>query len=123
MNSTENKRMLWDLVCDMDLFRPGLQKEEIMKLFEQTILIADKLDTTLTDKNKLFLSLFVPAINNLQIEDKETSIRESFFQERVQTIQETRDVPLYNIFDPVDVQNELVAIKQLLHKILEKLDE
>jgi hypothetical protein len=115
--------MLWDLVCDMDLFRPGLQKEEIMKLFEQTILIADKLDTTLTDKNKLFLSLFVPAINNLQIEDKETSIRESFFQERVQTIQETRDVPLYNIFDPVDVQNELVAIKQLLHKILEKLDE
>jgi hypothetical protein len=122
MNTTDNKRMLWDLVCEMDLFRPGLQKEQIMKIFEQNILIADKLDATLTDKNKLFISLFVPAINNLKIEDKETSTRESFFQERVQTIQETRDVPLYNIFDPVDVQNELVAIKQLLHKILEKLE-
>jgi hypothetical protein len=122
MNTTDNKRMLWDLVCEMNLFRPGLRKEEIMKLFEDTIATADKLDTTLTDKNKLFLSLFVPAINQLQIEDKETSTRQSFFEERVQTIQETRDVPLYNIFDPVDVQNELVAIKQLLHKILEKLE-
>ena len=116
MNTTDNKRMLWDLVCEMDLFRPGLHKEEIMKLFEDTILIADKSDTSLTDKNKLFLSLFVPAINKLQIEDKETSTRESFFEERVQTIQKNIDVPLYNIFDPVDVQHELVAIKQLLHK-------
>jgi hypothetical protein len=123
MNTTDNKRMLWDLVCEMDLFRPGLQKEEIMKLFEDTILIADKSDTSLTDKNKLFLSLFVPAINKLQIEDKETSTRESFFEERVETIQKNIDVPLYNIFDPVDVQHELVAIKQLLHKILEKLGE
>jgi hypothetical protein len=106
----------------MELFRPGLHKEEIMKLFEDTILIADKSDTSLTDKNKLFLSLFVPAINKLQIEDKETSTRESFFEERVQTIQKNIDVPLYNIFDPVDVQHELVAIKQLLHKILEKLE-
>jgi hypothetical protein len=123
MNTTDNKRMLWDLVCEMDLFRPGLHKEEIMKLFEDTILIADKSDTSLTDKNKLFLSLFVPAINKLQIEDKETSTRESFFEERVQTIQKNIDVPLYNIFDPVDVQHELVAIKQLLHKILEKLGD
>ena len=122
MNTTDNKRMLWDLVCEMDLFRPGLHKEEIMKLFEDTILIADKSDTSLTDKNKLFLSLFVPAINNLNVEDKETSSRESFFEERVQTIQKNIDVPLYNIFDPVDVQHELVAIKQLLHKILEKLE-
>ena len=123
MNTTDNKRMLWDLVCEMDLFRPGLQKEEIMKLFEDTILMADKSDTSLTDKNKLFLSLFVPAINNLNVEDKETSSRESFFEERVETIQKNIDVPLYNIFDPVDVQHELVAIKQLLHKILEKLGE
>ena len=123
MNTTDNKRMLWDLVCEMELFRPGLQKEEIMKLFEDTILIADKLDATLTDKNKLFLSIFVPAINKLQIEDKETSTRESFFEERVETIQKNIDVPLYNIFDPVDVQHELVAIKQLLHKILEKLGD
>jgi hypothetical protein len=106
----------------MELFRPGLQKEQIMKIFEQNILNADKLDATLTDKNKLFISLFVPAINNLNVEDKETSTRESFFEERVQSIQQTTDVPLYNIFDPVDVQHELVAIKQLLHKILEKLE-
>jgi hypothetical protein len=122
MNTTDNKRMLWDLVCEMELFRPGLQKEQIMKIFEQNILNADKLDATLTDKNKLFISLFVPAINNLNVEDKETSTRESFFEERVQSIQQTTDVPLYNIFDPVDVQHELVAIKQLLHKILEKLE-
>jgi len=123
MNTTENKRMLWDLVCEMDLFRPGLHKEEIMNLFEQSILTADKSDIPLTDKNKLFLSLFVPGINQLKVEDKETISRESFFEERVQTIQQATDVPLYNIFDPVDIQHELVAIKQLLHKILEKLGE
>lgn len=123
MNTTENKRMLWNLVCEMELLRPGLKKEEIMNLFEQTIQTADKLDNTITEKNKLFLSLFVPAINELQVEDSESSARESFFEERVQNIQQSTDVPLYNIFDPVDVQHELVAIKQLLHKILEKLGE
>jgi len=123
MNTTDNKRMLWNLVCEMELFRPGLNKEEIMKLFEQTIQTADKLDGTITEKNKTFLSLFVPAINKLQIEDTETNARESFFEERVQTIQNSIDVPLYNIFDPIDVQHELVSIKQLLHKILDKLGE
>ncbi len=119
----DNKRMLWNLVCEMELFRPGLNKEEITNLFEQTIQMVDKSDTTITEKNKLFLSLFVPAINQLQIENKDTTARESFFEERVQTIQKATDVPLYNIFDPVDVQHELVAIKQLLHQILEKLNE
>jgi len=123
MNTNENKRMLWDLVCEMNLFRPGLNKEEIMRMFEQNIQIADKADTTLTEKNKLFLGLFVPAINQLQIMDQELKTdRETFFEERVQTIQDTKDVPLYNIFDPVDVQHELVAIKHLLHKILDKLN-
>jgi hypothetical protein len=124
MNTNENKRMLWDLVCEMNLFRSGLNKEDIMRIFEQNIQIADKSDSTLTEKNKLFLGLFVPAINQLQIMDQELKTdRETFFEERVQTIQDAKDVPLYNIFDPVDVQNELVAIKQLLHKILEKLNE
>jgi len=123
MNTTDNKRMLWNLVCEMELFRPGLNKEEIMNLFEQTIRIADKSDNTITEKNKLFLSLFVPEINQLQVEDKDTTARESFFEERVQTIQQATDVPLYNIFDPVDIQHELVAIKQLLHKILDKLGD
>jgi hypothetical protein len=123
MNTNENKRMLWDLVCEMNLFRPGLNKEEIMRIFEQNIQIADKAESTLTEKNKLFLGLFVPAINQLQIMDQELKTdRETFFEERVQTIQDAKDVPLYNIFDPVDVQNELVAIKQLLHKILDKLN-
>jgi len=94
-----------------------------MKIFEQNILIADKADTTLTEKNKLFLGLFVPAINTMQSTNVESKTRETFFEERVNTIQQTTDVPLYNIFDPVDVQNELVLIKQLLHKILDKLNE
>ena len=123
MNTMDNKRMLWNLVCEMELFRPGLNKEEITNLFEQTIQMVDKSDTTITEKNKLFLSLFVPAINQLQIENKDTTARESFFEERVQTIQNSIDVPLYNIFDPIDVQHELVSIKQLLHKILDKLGE
>lgn len=123
MNTVENKRMLWDLVCEMNLFRPEFKKEDIMRLFEHHIQLADKEDKTITEKNKLFLSLFIPAINNLQIIDEKTTERESFFEERVQNIQKSTDVPLYNIFDPVDVQNELVVIKQLLHKILEKLNE
>ena len=124
MNTLENKRMLWDLVCEMNLFRPGLNKEEIMKVFEQHIQDADKIENTLTEKNKFFLSLFVPAINSMQTIDPESkSERETFFEERVNTIQQAKDVPLYNIFDPVDVQHELVLIKTLLHKILEKLDK
>ena len=124
MNTLENKRMLWDLVCEMNLFRPGLNKEEIMKVFEQHIQDADKIENTLTEKNKFFLSLFVPAINSMQTIDPESkSERETFFEERVNTIQQAKDVPLYNIFDPVDLQHELVLIKTLLHKILEKLDK
>jgi hypothetical protein len=123
MNTIENKRMLWEIICEMNILRPGLDKQEVLQLFEYHITQIDKNTETIADKNKSFLKIFVPIINNLQISDKLSSSRETFLEERIEQIQQQpSDVPLYNIFDPIDVHQELVTIKQLLHKILEKLN-
>jgi hypothetical protein len=123
MNTLENKRMLWDIICEMNILRPGLDKQEVLRLFEDHVTEVDKRKETVIEKNKLFLKLFVPIVNNLQSLDTLTSSRETFLEERIENIQQQpSDVPLHNIFDPIDIHHELVAIKQLLHIILEKLN-
>ena len=78
---------------------------------------------SIQEKNKYFLSLIIPIINILPLANKEqVSSRESFFEERIQTIQEDKTPPLHNIFDPIDVHAELVSIKNTLKQILEKLE-
>jgi hypothetical protein len=123
MNTNENKRLLWDIICDTNILRHGHDKKLIMTLFEQYIEIVDKTTNPLTEKNKYFLSLIVPVINVLPVNNKEhVTSRETFFEERIQTIQENKTPPLHNIFDPIDIHAELVSIKLILKKILEKLE-
>ena len=42
MNTVENKRMLWDLVCEMNLFRPEFKKEEISLALDAFIFYLQK---------------------------------------------------------------------------------
>lgn len=124
MNTIENKRVLWDIICESNILRSGHDKNLIMDLFEHYIEIVNiKPIQSIQEKNKQFISLIVPIINSLPDANKEhVSSRESFFEDRIQTIQEDKDPPLHNIFDPIDVHAELVSIKQLLKQILEKLE-
>ena len=124
MNTLENKRVLWDIICEMDILRNGHDKQLILNLFEHYIdIVNTKPIQSIQEKNKYFLSLIIPIINKLPLANKEqVSSRESFFEERIQTIQEDKTPPLHNIFDPIDVHAELVSIKNTLKKILEKLE-
>ena len=124
MNTLENKRVLWDIICEMDILRNGHDKQLILNLFEHYIdIVNTKHIQSIQEKNKYFLSLIIPIINILPLANKEqVSSRESFFEERIQTIQEDKTPPLHNIFDPIDVHAELVSIKNTLKKILEKLE-
>jgi hypothetical protein len=124
MNTIENKRALWDIICDMNILRQGHDKQLIMNLFEHYIdIVNTKPIQSVQEKNKHFLSLIIPIINILPVADKEhVSSRESFFEERIQTIQEDKTPPLHNIFDPIDIHTELVYIKNILKQILEKLE-
>ena len=124
MNTLENKRVLWDIICEMDILRNGHDKQLILNLFEHYIdIVNTKPIQSIQEKNKYFLSLIIPIINILPLANKEqVSSRESFFEERIQTIQEDKTPPLHNIFDPIDVHAELVSIKNTLKKILEKLE-
>ena len=124
MNTLENKRVLWDIICEMDILRNGHDKQLILNLFEHYIdIVNTKHIQSIQEKNKYFLSLIIPIINKLPLANKEqVSSRESFFEERIQTIQEDKTPPLHNIFDPIDVHAELVSIKNTLKQILEKLE-
>jgi hypothetical protein len=124
MNTIENKRVLWDIICDMNILRNGQDKQLIMTLFEHYIDIVNaKPIQTVQEKNKHFLNLIIPIINILPVANKEqVTSRESYFEERIQTIQEDKTPPLHNIFDPIDVHAELVYIKNILKQILAKLE-
>ena len=124
MNTIENKRVLWDIICDMNILRNGQDKQLIMTLFEHYIDVVNiKPIQTVQEKNKHFLNLIIPIINILPVANKEqVTSRESYFEERIQTIQEDKTPPLHNIFDPIDVHAELVYIKNILKQILAKLE-
>ena len=124
MDTNENKRLLWDIICEMNILREGHDKQLIMNLFEHYIDVVNiKPIQSVQEKNKHFLTLIIPIINILPVTDKElVSSRESYFEDRIQTIQEDKQPPLHNIFDPIDVHAELVSIKQTLKQILEKLE-
>jgi hypothetical protein len=122
MNTNENKALLWNIICESNILRSDHDKQLIMTLFEHYIEISDKIKQPLNEKNKYFLSLIIPIINVLPVNQKDVGVRESFFEERIQAIQETKTPPLHNIFDPIDVHAELILIKKLLTQILEKLE-
>ena len=37
MNTNENKRVLWDIICESNILRTGHDKKHIMNLFEHYI--------------------------------------------------------------------------------------
>ncbi len=122
MNTIDNKRLLWDCICDMNVFRPGMKRDTAVSLFEETILEVDEKDISILEKNKIFLTLYIQNINKIVISEADMKDhREIFFEQRLANIQNDKSLPMHNIFDPIDVHAELVHIKSLLHKILDKL--
>jgi hypothetical protein len=55
MNTMENKRVLWDIICEMNILREGHDKQLIMNLFEHYIDVVNiKPIQSVQEKNKNF---------------------------------------------------------------------
>ena len=55
MNTMENKRVLWDIICEMNILREGHDKQLIMNLFEHYIDVVNiKPIQSVQEKNKHF---------------------------------------------------------------------
>jgi hypothetical protein len=122
MNTIENKRMLWDFICENKIFREGMKKEVAIQLVEDVVASIDRTEDTLPNKNKKFIDLYIQQLNEIPISEADLKeYRQTFFEERMLNKQKDISVPMHNIFDPIDVHAELVHIKTLLHQILDKL--
>jgi hypothetical protein len=122
MNTIENKRMLWDFICENKVFREGMKREVAIQLFEDVIASIDRQEDTLPNKNKMFIDMYIQQIDEFTITEADLKeYRQTFFEERMLNKQKDISVPMHNIFDPIDVHAELVHIKTLLHQILDKL--
>jgi len=60
MNTPDNKHMLWELT--KDLYSPGLERDWVIELFEDTIAEVDQSSASLLEKNKTFLTLYIQRI-------------------------------------------------------------
>jgi len=106
MESLENKRMLWDTLIEQDLFKKEVSVEKTQTLFETLLTELNQQETTLEEKNKLFLDQWIK-----QIEGVSLVARSAWLEERMN--QKYKTPP---------TMTELTEIKQLLYRILELLE-
>jgi hypothetical protein len=122
MNTIDNKRMLWDFICEKKVFREGMKREVAIQLFEDTIASIDRSEEPVSTKNKMFIDAYIKNMDEIIISEADMEEhRQTFFEERILTKQQDKSIPMHNIFDPIDVHAELVHIKTLLREILDKL--
>ena len=107
MNTIENKKQLWDLLLNSQGFKHDMGVDKTRDVFESVIQEVDVLNLPLPDKNRLFLSEFTKRIHHTQ--DKQEV---ALFEQRMKE-QDKHKKPV----------KDLTEIKQLLYKILDRLDQ
>lgn len=119
MNTIENKRILWELLLEAKGFKEGISVETAKELFETILLQIDESDLPLLEKNKLFLKQYTTSIHEINVSPENlVKYRETLFEERVLQNQER-----FKTTTHTQGHKDLSEIKQLLYKILAKLDE
>ena len=116
MNTTENKRLLWDLTNHM--YKNWMSRESIIRMFEETISEVDKSEGTLIEKNKQFISIYVERVTSLQPAD--ASGRASMFEARL------KDRFPANPSKKVSFEDDIIEIKSdetPLHVVVARLQE
>jgi hypothetical protein len=107
MNTNENKMELWDLLLNSQGFKQGIGVDQTRELFEEVVQETDRLQLSLAEKNRVFLTKFMNRIHSM--EDKQDV---ALFEKRMND-QDRYKKPL----------KDLTEIKQLLYQILDRLDQ
>jgi hypothetical protein len=107
MNTLDEKRNLWDTLVSQKIFKEEVPLKISQHLFESLILDVDKRSLTLTEKKETFLKEYEELMNK-----EARKQREEWFESRLNK----------KIVKPPPSMKELNEIKQLLYKILEKVE-
>ena len=107
MNTLEEKRLLWDTLVEQKIFKNGVSIHLAQEWFESLVAEVDKRTLTLPEKKQAFLEEYEELMNK-----EARNQRELWFEERLNK----------KIVKPPPSMKELNEIKQLLYKILEKVE-
>jgi len=107
MNTLEEKRILWDTLIEQKIFKEGVSIEFAQQWFETLVSEVDKRALTLPEKKKIFLEEYEEMMNK-----EARKQREQWFESRLNK----------KLVKPPPSMKELNEIKQLLYKILEKVE-
>ena len=107
MNNLEEKHILWDTLVDQKIFKDCVSIELAQEWFEALVADVDKRPLTLSEKKQVFLEEYEELMNK-----EARKQRELWFEERLNK----------KIVKPPPSMKELNEIKQLLYKILEKVE-
>lgn len=107
MDSLNNKRFLWDTMIEQNLFKEDVSVEKTQALFESLLKEIDQHESSLEEKNKLFLTEWMKQIDIASLVARSEWLEERMNQKK---------------YKPTPTMSELAEIKQLLYKILELLE-
>jgi hypothetical protein len=107
MNTLEEKRLLWDTLVEQKIFKSDVSIELAKEWFEALVAEVDKRSLTLPEKKHVFLEEYEELMTK-----ESRKQRELWFEERLNK----------KIVKPPPSMKELSEIKQLLYKILEKVE-
>ena len=107
MNTLEEKSNLWDTLVSQKIFKEEVPLKLAQQLFESLVMDVDKRSLSLTEKKETFLKEYEELMNK-----EARKQREQWFESRLNK----------KIVKPPPSMKELNEIKQLLYKILEKVE-
>ena len=107
MNTLEEKHKLWDTLVSQKIFKEEIPLKICQDLFESLVIDVDKRMMTLSEKKEIFLKEYEVLMNK-----EARKQREEWFESRLNK----------KIIKPPPSMKELNEIKQLLYKILEKVE-
>jgi hypothetical protein len=107
MNTLEEKSQLWDTLVTQKIFKEEVPLPIAQDLFESLVLDVDKRILSLEEKKETFLKEYEVLMNK-----EARKQREQWFESRLNK----------KIVKPHPSMKELNEIKQLLYKILEKVE-
>ena len=107
MNNLDEKRLLWDTLVEQKIFKDGVSIEFAQQWFETLVAEIDKRPIPLSEKKQSFLKEYEEIMNK-----EARKQREQWFESRLNK----------KTIKPPPSMKELNEIKQLLYKILEKVE-
>jgi hypothetical protein len=134
MNAPDNKRMLWDLTNH--LYKAWMSRDQVIALFEKTIVEFDTGSDPLMEKNKRFLSAYVDRVEAIQPAD--SAQRAAMFEERLKMRHQALPPKKTVSFEPEvieivavpekttsspEIKSEVLLLKEEIHVLKDRLSK